>query len=134
MTGGRPTEYDGKIVDLAESYLLELPKDEKVHSIEGLSDHINIARSTIYKWCKEENKREFSDIVEKILNKQGKTLLNGGLSNIFNASITKLMLTKHGYVDRQETDITTGGDKLSSISPEALAIANKYEEEIKRNL
>ena len=38
------------------------------------------------------------------------TLIAKGLKGEFNASITKLMLTKHGYTDKQ--DVTTGGKEL----------------------
>jgi hypothetical protein len=33
-------------------------------------------------------------------------LANGGILNEYNASITKLLLTKHGYSEKTETAIT----------------------------
>lgn len=109
----RPTIYNEEILEKAREYLNDkLPKGEYLHSIEGLSDCINIARSTIYDWASQEEKQEFSDIVEQILNKQGKTLINEGLVGNFNQSITKVMLTKHGYREGIEQ---TGkdGEKLT---------------------
>lgn len=103
--GGRPTEYSQEILDKAKDYRDNLPEDEVVHSIEGLALHINLNRSTIYDWRSQEGKVEFSNIVEAILEKQGKTLVNKGLSGVFNSSISKVMLTKHGY--REGQDITT---------------------------
>ena len=51
----------------------------------------------LYAWAKDENKREFSDILDQINTKQECVLLDNGLTGKFNASITKLMLGKHGY-------------------------------------
>lgn len=103
--GGRPTEYSQEILDKAKDYRDNLPEDEVVHSIEGLALHINLNRSTIYDWRSQEDKLEFSNIVEAILEKQGKALVNKGLRGVFNSSISKVMLTKHGY--REGQDITT---------------------------
>ncbi len=61
-----------------------------------------------------ELRTEFSDILENILTDQAKRLINGGLYNKFNSTITKLMLTKHGYVERSEQDITSKGEQLKT--------------------
>jgi hypothetical protein len=108
----RPTDYNEAILELSKSYLKNLPKEEKVHSIEGLADYLDISRTTIYDWISQEDKAEFSYIVGQILNKQGKTLINKGLIGEFNQSITKVMLTKHGYREGIEQ---TGkdGEKLT---------------------
>ena len=110
MAAGRPTDYTPTLVKKARAYLASLPKDEVVHSIEGLADHLGISRSTIYEWVKNEDKREFSDIVEKVMTLQGKSLINGSLANKLNAPISKLMLSKHGYRDSQ--DITSDGKAM----------------------
>ena len=41
---------------------------------------------------------------------QGDQLINNALVNKYNSSITKLLLSKHGYVERQ--DITSDGKAL----------------------
>lgn len=98
----RPTDYNPEILVKSLEYLKTLPEDEVVHSIEGLACYIDVSRKTIYNWA--DQHIEFLYIVDNVLEKQAKTLANKGLSNEFNASITKLMLTKHGYVDKAETD------------------------------
>jgi hypothetical protein len=40
------------------------------------------------------------------MSRQEKMLANGGILNEYNASITKLLLTKHGYSEKTETAIT----------------------------
>ena len=128
--GGRPTSYSQAILDLARMYLANLPEDEVVHSIEGLADYIQIARSTIYEWTSQEDKKEFSDIIENILAKQGKTLVNNGLNNKFSSAITKVMLSKHGYREGIEQMGKDGKDLIpETISKEEqkelLALLNK---------
>ncbi len=48
----------------------------------------------------EPDKQELSDIVEDILTLQEMRLSFFGLNGKYNPTITKLMLTKHGYKDR----------------------------------
>lgn len=114
MAGGRPTEYSQDILDKAQEYLENLPETEKVHSLEGLAEYLGITRPTIYDWESQEDKKGFSYIVNRIRQVQAKTLINNGLDNKFNPSITKLMLTKHGYTDKQEVDVTTQGEKINN--------------------
>lgn len=113
MTTGRPTEYSEKVLKKAKEYRDNLPENEVVHSVEGLSDYLKLARSTLYKWRDEEGKEEFSDIFDEILAKQAKTLVNKGLEGKFAPTITKVMLTKHGYVDKQ--DITSADKPIQPL-------------------
>ena len=100
---GRPTKYTQEIQKKADDYVNHLPEDEVVHSVEGLADHISVARSTVYKWRDEIE--EFSDTLEAILRKQAKALLNRGLTGEFNAPMTKMLMNvNHGYRERTELD------------------------------
>lgn len=109
MAGGRPPEYTPELVKAAWAYV----KGETykvVPSVAGLCCEINIARSTAYEWAKDEAK-EFSDILSAIATKQENLLLEKGLQGEFNSTITKLMLTKHGYSDKQELEHSGNPDK-----------------------
>ena len=110
----RPTDYRPEIIELSKEYRdLQRPNDDEViPSIEGLSLYINIARSTIYEWISQEGKEEFSDIVAQILANQGKMLINNGLIGKFNNSITKVMMSKHGYREGIE-QMGKDGEKLT---------------------
>jgi len=81
-------------------------------SIAGLAIFLEKARSTMYKWASEDDKVEFSDILERILSLQESKLLSKGLDGTYNSTITKLILTKHGYSDKQETDVTSAGKPI----------------------
>ena len=103
MAGGRPTKYNATIQKKADEYIKNLPMDEVVHTVEGLADYIDVARSTVYKWRDEID--EFSDTLETILRKQAKTLINNGLTGEFNAPMTKMLMNvNHGYRERSEVD------------------------------
>jgi len=121
MSGGRPTKYNKDILEKDNSYIVEWEKEgDMIPSIEGLSEFINIARSTLYKWANE--KDEFSYILELINIKQNKVLINKGLSGEFNSNITKLVLGKHGYSDKQDQKMSgaVGVVDLSSKTDEEL--------------
>jgi len=108
----RPTKYTKALLAKAAQYLTEYKEsgEDAIPQVAALADYLNIARSTIYEWSKEEGKEEFSDIVERILCNQERTLINKGLLGEFNASITKLALTKHGYSEKQ--DVAVSGDGI----------------------
>lgn len=110
----RPTNYTPEIIAKANEYknILRPTDDEVIPSIEGLALYIDIARSTIYDWISQEDKQEFSDIVSKILEDQAKTLINKGLTGKFNQSITKVMMSKHGYREGIE-QMGKDGEKLT---------------------
>lgn len=117
MAGGRPTKYSEEILELAKEYRdIKRPnKDEVIPMVEGLSLHLHIRKDTIYNWIKDEDKEEFSDVVAEILSKQARILSNGSLKGVLNASISKLLLNKHGYRESTETDVTSGGEKLQGV-------------------
>lgn len=54
--GGRPTKYEDRFLEIAEKYLAG------GKSVTQLAKHLNVAKSTVYKWA-EENKA-FSDALE----------------------------------------------------------------------
>lgn len=106
----RPTEYSQDVVDQAQDYIDSGWREagNKVPSIVGLCREINRSRSIVYDWAADSEK-EFSDILEQIMELQYLQLVNNGLAGDFNSTITKLMLTKHGLSDRIDStnNVTT---------------------------
>ena len=100
---------------------------DPVPTVAGLACVLGVVRETCYAWAKDADKPEFSDILSELAQKQERCLVRGGLMSDFNAPIAKMMLTKHGYSDRVDTDVTTNGKDmpagvdLSKLSSEALA-------------
>lgn len=113
---GRPSKLTPELVSKAREYITDFrSNDDVIPTIEGLAYYLGIARSTLYKY--EDENDEFSDIAERVKQLQAKMLINGGLKGDFNASIAKVMMSKHGYSDKQETEITgkDGADLFPSI-------------------
>lgn len=102
----RPTKYCDEILEKTREYLDEWrTTGDMIPSIESLALHLKINRATVYDWKSHEDKVLFSDMLDEILILQQKELLNNGLSGEFNASITKLVLTKHGYSDKVDSTV-----------------------------
>lgn len=100
---GRPTKYTPELLKKAKKYLNDYEHHKaKFPSHIGLALYLNIGTSTLYEWAEQKNKKPFTDILEEITQKQHQMLIGGGISGEFNSNITKLVLGKHGYHDKQE--------------------------------
>ena len=123
---GRPSSYNEELPQEAFDYLesFELKQSERegytkhevIPSIVGLCRHIGRGKTTVYNWIadKDQEKAPFRDICNAILEMQELKLLTGGLVGGWNPQVTKMILTKHGYSDKQEID---HGSKDGSMSP-----------------
>lgn len=129
MTTGRPTIYSAELVKRAKGYLTSY-KDmgDEVPTVAGLACVLGTTRKTCHEWANQPEKPEFRDILDELAQRQERELINRGLVGDFNAPITKMMLTKHGYSDRVENDHTSSDGSmtpapvdLSKLSSEALA-------------
>ena len=110
---GRPSKYDDKMQALAEYYYNNFEEcGDKVPTVVGLAIVLDVATNTVYNWANENNP-EFLRIFTRVEQMQHKKLVNGGLDGSFNPAITKMMLTKHGYSDKQEVDHTTNGKDMA---------------------
>lgn len=105
---GRPTKLNAELVKKAKEYMLGgfSEMNSIVPSIAGLGCYLGINKSSIYEYKAQDSElgREFSDTLESIMLKQEVMLVDGGLGMTFNATITKLMLTNHGYSDKIQTE------------------------------
>lgn len=119
----RPTSYGAEVIEAAKEYLeVYKEKGELIPSVVGLCRHIGRGKTTVYNWAAETTpeKAEFRDILEMIEENQHIELVSGGLGSAFNPTITKMMLTKHGYSDKQEIDHSS---KDGSMTPPAVTYA-----------
>lgn len=107
MPAGRPTKYTPELLAKCYEYI-ETWKDrgDMIPSHDGLILYLDISSTCFYDWAKQEDKKEFSEILDKILFMQRQELINKGLSSEFNSNICKLVLGKHGYHDRQTNEIS----------------------------
>ena len=115
--GGRPTVYSEKMLERAQEYMATWKeKGDAVPTVVGLALACEVATSTVYNWINQGLACDvFSVIFTRIEQEQHQALVNNGLFGAFNPAITKMMLTKHGYSDKQEIDHTTNGKDVKSF-------------------
>lgn len=103
----RSTECTPEVIQQAKDYVENYQSEHEhvIPSVVGLCGVINRSRSTVYRWADEDG-NAFRDILEEINEKQQQVLLHKGLTGDFNSAITKLVLGKHGYHDKQDTELT----------------------------
>lgn len=92
------------------SYLEDCPNETP--TVAGLAKHMGFARSRIYAWA--ELWEEVADFIEVISTHQEVSLIDNGLNGTFNPAITKMLLSRLGYADKTETDVTSGGQQLNA--------------------
>jgi hypothetical protein len=110
---GRPTLYEPlKIAKAVQAYVEKRQEQKFLPTIEGLAVHLMVSRECLYEWARVHP--EFSDILEQLKAAQADQLIQNGLVGYFNATITKLMLSKHGYKDA--SDITSGDKPITPLS------------------
>ena len=103
----RPTKYTPELLEKAELYLTDYKNSgDVIPSIEGLAEYLDVSRTCLYTWRDQADKVDFSYILSKLLEKQARVLINEGLKGEFNAAIAKLALGKHGYHDKQSTELS----------------------------
>lgn len=120
--GGRPTKYTPELIEKAKLYLEEWdkPKDkghvDVIPSQAALAIYLDISISCLENWANDKDKTEFLGVLDKISQTQRCILINRGLLGDFNSNITKLILTKHGYTDKQ--DLNHAGAMFVVLSSE----------------
>lgn len=132
MEGRPPLDYE-KILALAKEYLAECVDDldkkvVKIPSIHGLAVKLGVNRDTCYTWAKDPERREFSDILSEIKERQGERLVNNGLAGTYNPTIAKLLLSsKHGYIEKT-ANAQIGGDGEEMDDEKAKAISKALDQ------
>lgn len=107
---------------------LNLAKTKQVlPTIEGLALYLNTYIEEIYRY-KNENK-DFCKIVNKIITKQISMLINLGLIQSFNKGMVSLLLSRHGYYDKTEVNLTTENkEKIDKVLDNINDILNNKKE------
>ena len=126
--GGRPTKYEDRFLEIAEKYLAG------GKSVTQLAKHLNVAKSTVYKWA-EENKA-FSDALE--LGKEfSQAYWEDELENMMynkevNSPLVKLYFAnRFGWSDKTETknDHTSSDGSMTPSKIELVVATNDNKED-----
>jgi len=107
---GRPSSYSPELYETCLDYLENYKEtyDHEFPSVVGLCQVLKRSRTTLYRWADKNSDvyhEEFSDILATVMDLQQLVLLNSGINGTFNSQITKLVLGKHGYHDKQDTHV-----------------------------
>ena len=114
--GGAPSQYSKTILSKAKEYLDQWEElGDYIPQLCGLSEHCQICETTRQKYEKEHE--EFAAVCARVRARQQRVLINKGLSRQADASLSKLLLMKHGYSDRVETDIKSSDGSMSPPKP-----------------
>lgn len=108
---GRPTDFGehmpGLVKEYLETYTTQIPTKA------GLSIHLGVCKATVEKWLKldqsDENVSQFVGLVNDLMSMQEIKLIDNGLLGDYQASMAKLLLTKHGYSDKQSQEVSGPG-------------------------
>lgn len=107
----RPTIYKPEILEKAKAYIQNYKElGDAIPMVEGLAVELGVSRDTIYDWASQEDKQEFSDIVNTLRASKSRALQNGGITKQFDGRISALLLGHEGYRDKK--DITSDDKPL----------------------
>jgi hypothetical protein len=131
----RPVSYSQELVDQCYEYIDAFESHGHViPSLVGLCEVINRSRSSIYGWVADtENpfNDQFLDITNNLNEKQELVAFQKGLTKEHDSGLTKLLLGKHGYHDKQDNTLGNpdGSNILSmdEINARLAALASKSE-------
>lgn len=114
MPGGRPQMYTPKQIEEIAQDLSEYIDTHEDPTIVGFTS--SYTKYSVNKdYISDHN--EFSELRKRAIEKQEAFLLSGATKNTLNPSVSifRLKQPQHGFKDKTETDITTGGDKLEGL-------------------
>lgn len=135
---GRPCLLDAELLEKAKKYLTDgfSEAGSVVPSVAGLSCYLGVSKKAIYNWS-EDNEHNNNDPIRidfihtlaAIQAKQEMLLINGGLSQAFSGTITKLMLANHGYSDKIQAEVATEGtvEHTGSVELTLNVVSSKVE-------
>lgn len=117
----RPTKYSKEMQARADAYVDGgfCECGDIVPSRAGLALELRVSRETLTNW--ERVHPEFLGTLERLSWLQERISLNGGLKGELNPTIVKLLLSNHGYSDRQEIDHRSGDGSMSPTRIELVA-------------
>ena len=95
-----------------EEFLAKARSENRLPSITLMAIYIGVVEMTITHWRKEHP--EFDRICRKVLEAQKQQLVDLGLANKYNSTITKLMLS-HNHQVRETTETIHSGNEKTPL-------------------
>ena len=110
-------KYRPEMVDIANEYIDNYNSEEHgdtVPQFASLAMLLDINRDTLYDWARQPEKYPgISGVMRKLKARQERVLLNQGLIGGFKGDITRLILSKHGYCEKVQQEVTSPDGSMS---------------------
>lgn len=139
MPAGRLSLLTPEFIEQARSYLPNCVNT--LPSVEGLALYLKVSRASIYNWAElgeskdsSDEAKLFLDIYEELLCERSVRLQNGGVYNRFNPTITKLLLSKLGYIEKVESATKHSNDPDNPMPSTMQLTDEELDERIKEVL
>ena len=115
---GRPSKYTPELLERATEYMDGAWKTEgdAIPMLCGLAVYCGITEKTVQEWKNDPEKQEFGELCARVMDDQKRSLINKGLTRESDASLSKLLLMKHGYSEKQDVDVTSKGKEITGIT------------------
>lgn len=123
IKGGAHSKVTPELLRKAKAFVEgEWKKYNKtVPTVEMLAKHLNLTRQYLYELP------QLSDTLEQVQREQASMLIDRGLTNEYNPAIVKLLLSsKHGYVEKQQTENINVNIESGQAKPELAAGFSDY--------
>lgn len=118
MKVGRPSKYTRELLTKAHEYVDGgWQQEDEIPQLVGLAEWCDISEETLHTWRKHKSKKEFSELCARVMGMQKRGLVNKGLRRDIDSSLSKLLLMKHGYSDKQEVDHRSEDGSMSPKDP-----------------
>lgn len=123
---GRPSKLTKEAREQINKYLQDSLENNRVPTAARLAVNLGISKKTLYNWADKDD--DLLHTLETLQSIQEATLIDGSLENKLNPTISKLMLANHGYKEKSEQDLTTGGKEINFPSVRIIDERQKTEE------
>jgi hypothetical protein len=114
---GRPSKLTKELLDKGWEYA-ENSDDMSASTLlptrERLCLTLGIHKETMNIW--ERENKDFSDLCRYLDMIQADKAMQNGLMGRYQPAITAIVLSRHGYIRQEQTDVTSGGEKIGDIS------------------
>jgi hypothetical protein len=110
--GGRPSKYHETFIQEVDKFIEQRKKENKLPTLAGLAVQLNVTEDTLANWAGKH--KRFLGAINRLKHIQRDILITGvyedskahGSGGIF------LLINNHGFKNKTETDLTSGGKPL----------------------
>ena len=127
---GAPTKLTQEVRQRAEYYCSDFASDgySVIPTTAGMALYLGVSKAVIANWAAED--ADFLVSYNQMLQIQESLTVNKSLKSEFNSNISKLILSNHGYSDRQAIDVSSTDGTMSPAKLDASKLSQNALQEI----